>query len=193
MAVQEDAPWDTLSEFLEHVEANPGEVKVSTSGAMTTADIVMEEVNRTAGLEIDSVPFSGGGGEATTALLGGRVDATAGFAAGIQGFVDAGSLKVIGVFNDEPYPVFPDAQTSVDAGLEVTLPVSYYMIAPHGLPAPVLERLHTATESLVKEDEFKSFIENNGYILDVKSHDDAAPELRQYREQYEAVNEYLGL
>ena len=77
-------PATEISESAE-AKANPRKLKVSVSGLRSINDIAIQQLNKLAGLRIATVPFTGGGGEATLAALGGRVDGTAGFAPGMKG------------------------------------------------------------------------------------------------------------
>jgi tripartite-type tricarboxylate transporter receptor subunit TctC len=188
LTVRADAPWQTLDEFVQDAKADPGALRVSVSGAGTTPDLNVQQLNRAAGIDLTSVPFTGGGGEALVALLGGEVEANAGYAASIQGQVEAGDLRVLGVFYDEPYFAFPEAQTTADAGYAgAALPVSYYAIAPNDLPAEVLDELVSASEGVVASEEFATFAEENGYILDPITTDEVRADIQSYRERYEPL------
>jgi tripartite-type tricarboxylate transporter receptor subunit TctC len=192
VTVAADAPWKTIEEFVQYAKENPGEVRVSVSGARTAPDLSVQELNRVADVQITTVPFSGGGGEALAALLGGQVEANAGYAPSVRGQVEAGELRVLGVFYDGTYDVFPDAENFPEAGYDVTLPAAYYTIAPAGLPEGVLERLVEASEEALASEEFLSFAEENGYIVDPITTDEIAAELEEYRATYEALYEFLG-
>ncbi|TQN38020.1 tripartite-type tricarboxylate transporter receptor subunit TctC [Blastococcus colisei] len=192
VTVAADAPWQSIEEFVQYAEDNPGQLRVSVSGARTAPDLSVQELNRIADVEITTVPFSGGGGEALAALLGGQVEANAGYAPSVRGQVEAGELRVLGVFYDGTYDVFPEAESFPEAGYDVTLPATYYTIAPAGLPADVLDRLVEASEEALASEEFLSFAEENGYIVDPITTDDIRAELEDYRETYEALYEFLG-
>lgn len=192
VTVAADAPWQSIEEFMQHAKDNPGEIRVSVSGARTAPDLSVQELNRVADVDITTVPFSGGGGEALAALLGGQVEANAGYAPSVRGQVESGDLRVLGVFYDGTYDVFPDAETFPGAGYDVTLPAAYYTIAPAGLPEGVLARLVEASEEALASEEFAAFAEQNGYILDPITTDEVAAEINEYRTTYEALLEYLG-
>jgi len=192
LTVAADAPWQTIEEFMQHVEANPGAVRISVSGARTSPDLVIQELNRVADVQITTVPFTGGGGEALAALLGGQVEANAGYAASVAGQVEAGDLRVLGVFYEGSYDAFPEAESFPDAGYDVTLPTAYYAIAPAGLPDDVLAKLVDASEEILASDDFAAFADQNGYILDPITADEVAAELDDFRATYEELLEYLG-
>lgn len=192
LTVAADAPWQTVEQFVEAARAEPGGIRVSVSGARTSPDLVIQELNRVAEVQLTTVPFTGGGGEALTALLSGEVEANAGYAASVQGQVDAGELRVLGVFYEGTYDAFPDAESIPDAGYDVTLPTTYYAIAPQGLDDGVRERLVDASTEIVGSEDFETFAEQNGYIVDPITTDDVAAELDEFRATYEELLEYLG-
>jgi tripartite-type tricarboxylate transporter receptor subunit TctC len=192
VTVAADAPWQNIKEFVQHAKDNPGEVRVSVSGTRTVPDLNVQELNRIADVDITTVPFTGGGAEALAALLGGQVEANAGYAPSVRGQVEAGKLRVLGVFYDGSYDAFPDAESFPEAGYDVTVPAAYYTIAPAGLPEDVLERLLEASKEALASEEFRSFAQENGYIIDPITTDEIAAELKQYRQTFQALYEFLG-
>ena len=117
------------------------------------------------------MPFTGGGGEATLAALGGRVDGTAGFAPGMKGQIDAGKLRVLAVFQQGKYDLLPDAKPIGETPWKDTFPVGYYVIAPNGLPKPILEKLTAVFESHRRERRVQELPE--GQWLHLRSQDSA--------------------
>jgi len=192
LTVAADAPWQTVEEFVAAATADPSGIRVSVSGALTSPDLVMQEFNRVADVELTTVPFTGGGGEALTALLSGEVEANAGYGASVQGQVEAGELRVLGVFYEGTYDLFPEAQSIPDSGYDVTLPTSYYTVAPADLEEGVLAKLVQASEEIVASADFEEFAEQNGYILDPITTDEVTAELDELEATYEELLEYIG-
>ena len=191
LAVPADAHWKTLDDFLAEAKANPRKLKVSVSGLRSVNDIAIQQLNKLAGLRIVTVPFTGGGGEATLAALGGRVDGTAGFAPGMKGQIDAGKLRVLAVFQEGKDDLLPEAKPIGETPWKDTFPVGYYVIAPNGLPKPVLEKLLAVSKVIVESEEFKSFLKANGYTWDPKFGDDMKKELAGYDGKFRDVIKFL--
>lgn len=191
LAVPANSRFKSFDEFLEEAKKNPGKVKVSVSGLRTANDIAVQHFNKLSGLRIATVPFTGGGGEAILAALGGRVDGTVGYAAGMKGQVDAGQLRVLGAFNDGKYYLFPDAKPTSETPWKSYLRTAYYVIAPKGVPQPILDRLFAASKKVVESEDFKNFAVANGYTVDVKFGDAMKKELMDYEKQFKEVNEFL--
>jgi tripartite-type tricarboxylate transporter receptor subunit TctC len=175
-----------------HVRANPRRVRASVSGLRTMPDLTAQQLNRKAGVQITTVPFTGGGGEALLALLGGRVEANVGYGASVRGQAEAGRVRVLAVFQRGKYELFPEATPSVDAGYDVTLPAAYYVIAPKDLPPAAQERLMAASREAVGKEEFVAFARANGYTLDPKMGDAMKAELVEYQQTFRDLLAFLN-
>ena len=121
-----------MDDFIAEARANPRKLKVSVSGLRSANDINVQQLNKLAGLRIVTVPFTGGGGEATLAALGGRVDGTVGFAPGMKGQIDAGKLRVLAVFQQGKYDLLPDAKPIGETPWKETFPAAYYVDRAEG-------------------------------------------------------------
>jgi tripartite-type tricarboxylate transporter receptor subunit TctC len=165
---------------METVRKNPGKIRAAVSGFRTTPDLAIQELNKIAGVKIATIPFTGGGGEALVALLGGRVEANVGYAPTMLAHAQAGSIRVIAAFTKEKYFAFPEATSVVQAGYNVTLPASYGIVAPKGMPADVIEKIITASLAIGKSPEFAKFAEKHGLVLDVKGPQGMDDEMNEY-------------
>jgi len=160
--VRADSPWKTFADFMADAKKNPGKIRVSVAALRGTNDLVMQQLNMLAGTKLTMVPFTGGAGEATIALLGGRVEAMAGTGSSNAGHVKSGQLRVLAAFQKGKYEPYPDAISIVDAGYEATLPAMFCVIAPKGLPKDVLDKLTAASLQVVNSDEWKKFARAQG-------------------------------
>lgn len=178
LVVRADAPWKNFDEFMADVKKNPGKIRASNSGNGTTDDLVLKQLNKVAGVKIAPVPFSGGGGEAMVALLGGRVEASVSRAINASSFVKAGKLRVLAVFKKGKYEVFPEA-TPIGDTYDATLPALYCVIAPKNLPKNVMDKLAAASLKAVQSEGFLKFARENGYVPEAHGPDALKAELVQ--------------
>lgn len=180
ITVKADSPYKTFEEFVEAARKNPGKIRVAVSGYRTAPDLVIQELNKVANIRLATVPFTGGGGEALIALLGGRVEATSGYAPTVKAHVDAGTVRVLAAFSKDKYFMFPEAQSVVQAGYNVTLPADYGVVAPKGLPKDVLDKLVNAALKVGKSEEFAKFAATHGLVLDVGGPKEMDAEMTAY-------------
>lgn len=168
LVVRADAPWKTFEEFMAYAKKNPDKIRIGVSGVRSIADLAAQQLNRAANIKLDTIPFTGGGGEALVALLGGRIEGAMGYGPNTAAQVRAGKLRVLAVFTKGKYVLAPEATSIFDAGYDATLPASYSIISPKGLPKDVHAKLVDASLKAVKSKEFIDFANRSGFVIDTK-------------------------
>ncbi|MCO4251199.1 Bug family tripartite tricarboxylate transporter substrate binding protein [Pseudarthrobacter raffinosi] len=125
LLVKNDAPWQTIDEWLKYMKENPG-FKYASANTLGTASVAMTALSSAAGIETKNVPFEGAA-PSVTALLGGHVqgaavqsfEAMAQMKAGtVRALVNVGSSPIKG-YEDVPLAseVWPDVEYDVFTGL----------------------------------------------------------------------------
>ncbi len=168
LVVRADAPWKTFEDFLADAKKNPDKFRIGVSGVRSIADLAAQQLNRAANIKLDTIPFTGGGGEALVALLGGRIEGAMGYGPNTAAQVRAGKLRVLAVFTKGKYILAPEAASTFDAGYDATLPASYSIIAPKGLSKDVQAKLVDASLKAVKSPGFIEFANRSGFVIDTK-------------------------
>lgn len=191
LLVRADAPWKNFEEFMADVKKTPGKIRASVSGLGTSGGLALQQLNKVGGVKITPIPFTGGGGEALVALLGGRVEASVGTVVSSKTHVEAGKVRVLAVFKKGKYDLYPDGTPVADAGYDVTLTSAYYVIAPTGLPKDVQDKLVKASLEVVRSDEFLKFVKTKDYQLDVKGPEEVKAELVGYSKLFMDLVKYL--
>lgn len=116
--VHENSPHETLEEFLEHAEANPRDLTIGIGSAGSLDQLVLQNFMAATGVEVRTVPHEGGG-DAVVALLGEHVDAVIGEPGQALTHLESGTLRMLGVFQDERLESYPDVPTFMELGYEV--------------------------------------------------------------------------
>lgn len=161
-----DADSDIESlEGLSEAVSQGENVHIGTAGTGTPPDLSARAWNSNTGGKATIVPFAGGGAEALRSLLSGEVEVWSGYSPAVLGQVQAGDLKVIGVLDDEPYSLFPDASLPETGSAEDYLPYSMYVVVPKGAPAEVRDAFDEAMPDVVSED-IADFLEETGQVGD---------------------------
>jgi tripartite-type tricarboxylate transporter receptor subunit TctC len=189
LIVKADSPYQTLEEFLEDARARPDELTVSTSGNLTQPDQNILLLNELAGIQLRNVPFSGGGGEALTALLAGQVDANMGYGPSVKGQIDAGEARVLGVIGDEPYYLFPEATPFGQLGYDIDVPAWYGIVANPNIPADLLACIRQLSVEAFDTPENRAWAEDNGYRWDPADHVESEQQLARIAEGYKFIYE----
>ncbi|MCX7315149.1 MAG: tripartite tricarboxylate transporter substrate binding protein [Alphaproteobacteria bacterium] len=191
LVVRADARWKNFDEFVAEVKSSPGKIRVGVNGLRTAPDLVIQQFNKVAGTRIVTVPFSGGGGEATIAVLGGRIEAMANSGAGNIGHVKAGTLRALAVFTKGKYEPFPDASPVGDAGYNATMGSAFYVIGPKGMPPAVLTKLSNAALQVAQSEEFRAFAKANVYVAEPKGPSEMKADIDQFSQIYTELLKFI--
>jgi tripartite-type tricarboxylate transporter receptor subunit TctC len=152
--VRSDAPWKSLKEFLDYAKKNPDMITVGNSGAGGGVHLVALAFERAAGVKFNHIPFAGGG-PSVTALLGGHVNAVSvSPPEGIE-HVKAGKLKIIALFSEKRFEMFPDVPTVKEQGVDFAMGMWRGLVAPKSTPADVIKKLHDAFKQGMNDPVFK--------------------------------------
>jgi tripartite-type tricarboxylate transporter receptor subunit TctC len=154
LLVKSDAPWKNFKEFIDYAKKNPGKVKYSSSGVGTGMHVAMEVIAHKEGIKWVHVPFKGSA-PATTALLGGHVDAcSAGI--GYQPHVLSGALRILADHGLKRPAAFPNVPTLKELGYEFYNDTMHAIVGPADLPPEVVKKLESAFAKGMESPEFKS-------------------------------------
>jgi len=141
--VRPDAPWKSLKEFLDYAKKNPDMITVGNSGAGGGVHLIALAFEKAAGVKFNHIPFAGGG-PSITALLGGHIHAVSvSPPEGIE-HVKAGKLKIIALFAEKRFAMFPDVPTVKEQGIDFVMGQWRGLAAPKGTPPDVIKKLHDA-------------------------------------------------
>jgi tripartite-type tricarboxylate transporter receptor subunit TctC len=160
LVVHPSLPVRSLKELLALAKTKPGQLSYSSSGIYGALHMPMEMFLHAASLKMRHVPTTGGG-PAITAVLGGHVELTAGGPAAITSHVNAGKLRPIVSWGAERHPAYKDIPTFRELGYK---DVEYYiwagLVAPRGMPEPVVKTLRDAARKAVEDPEFRKAMVN---------------------------------
>ena len=179
-----DAPYDTMAEFVAYAKENPGEVRVGSTGPGGLTSIVLAMLTAQEDVELTHVPYDGDG-PALTALQGGAIDVMpAVLGAAIEG-VKAGRMKAIGLLDSQPNALLPGVVpiTEEIPGFADYLPWGPFfgVFVKKGTPDDVVARLQAAYAEGAKTPDFVKLMEERGFIIMGISGDEAMDFLEDYR------------
>jgi tripartite-type tricarboxylate transporter receptor subunit TctC len=144
-AVHPSIPSNNVKEFIAYAKARPGKLNFGSSGSASAQGLAFEFFMRKAGIELVQIPYKGGAGAATAALLAGEVSATMVTVASFIPYVTSGRAKVLGVMAAKRVPSLPDVPTMAESGFaELTLGSWQALFLPKGTPPAVVTRVQSA-------------------------------------------------
>jgi tripartite-type tricarboxylate transporter receptor subunit TctC len=167
LLVAADSPFRSLDDFMQAARANPGQVRVGTTGRLTNNTFALLALEEQAGIDLSIVPFSGGAGEAVRAALGGQVEAAIPTASGQLGLVEGGELRGLAHTGRPAYNEFlPGSVAFTEAGFDIPFSSDYVTIAPNGIPQAIGDKMTAAAVAVGQSDEWAQWCKENGYLPD---------------------------
>lgn len=148
LAVKTDGPFKKYQDFIEYARKNPGKVTVSV-GYGTSSHVTMEKIAEKEKVKFQYV-YSSGAAESVTALLGGHVMAASNATMMTRPHVKAGTLRMLLVYEPESVEQFPDVPSLEKIGYDFKCPFGELIVAPRGVPKPVMEKLTAAYSEVLK-------------------------------------------
>jgi tripartite-type tricarboxylate transporter receptor subunit TctC len=152
LAVNSESTWKTLDEFIQ--EGRQRTVSIGMTGSKTANSLQAMAFAKAVNIKANFVPF-GAGSESVATLAGRHIDAVV--TATITAFplVQAGKLRPLIVFSDEPEKTYPGVLLSKDSKWEIaTFPLIAAYAGPPNLPADKVKILEGAFAKAVKEPAF---------------------------------------
>lgn len=145
IAVRPDFPAKNFAELLALSQKQA--LSYGTPGAGTSPHLVGEYLSSVSPLKTLHVPYKGTAPSVNDAI-GGQIDMVFATTPSVAGHLAAGKLRGIAVFGEKRATQLPDVPTLKEAGgPSVDYEVWYCLMAPAGLPAPVLAKVREATRT----------------------------------------------
>jgi tripartite-type tricarboxylate transporter receptor subunit TctC len=190
--VKADAPWKNAAELIGSARAFPGKLNYSTSGVGTSQNMSVQYLMTLAGLTKDhavGIHYKGGG-EVTTAVLGGQVHFACNNAPTVIPQVKAGTLR--GMFAmPARLAEIPDVPGAREAGYPDMEKIVGWtaLMGPPGLPKEVVDRWVDVFARLAKDPDWQTGNARLGGIAAIRSPADTE---KFVREQYELYDKLVG-
>lgn len=185
-AVVADSPFKTIKDVIAYAKANPGKVKIGTSGAYGVGDLTVRMLNRIASIETVQVPFQSAG-EVVVAVMGGHVALSSGSITSVAPAVRNKNLKILAITADEREPSFPDIRTLKELGIDVGLNNQIGIGASSGTPKAILDFLHSAFKQSMEDPGFKSMAQKFEFSVDYLNGPDFRRSIIADSEQVKAI------
>jgi tripartite-type tricarboxylate transporter receptor subunit TctC len=162
LAASPKAPFTTVRELIAYAKAHPGELSNASSSNGSPGHVSGELFKYMTGTDIVHVPYKGGA-PAIADLIAGNVQLMFESTNSIAPHVKAGRVRALAVSGAQRAKSLPDVPTMMEAGVpgyEVSAWTG--VIAPAGLPRPILDRVNAAVNAAINEPTVKGRLEQLG-------------------------------
>jgi tripartite-type tricarboxylate transporter receptor subunit TctC len=156
LAVSPSLPVNSVAELVAYAKANPGKLLNASSSNGSPGHVGGELFKYMTGTEIVHVPYKGGA-PAIQDLIAGRVQLMFESLNSIASHAKSGSVKALAVGSDHRSAAFPDLPTIAESGVSGYEAGTWTgVIAPAGLPRPIVDKLNAAINKALTMPNFKA-------------------------------------
>jgi tripartite-type tricarboxylate transporter receptor subunit TctC len=155
MVAKKDFPAKDLKELIAYVKANKDKLNYANAGVGAASHLCGMLFMSAIQTEVTTVPYNGTG-PAMNDLLGGQVDFMCDQTTNTTSQIKAEKIKVYGVTTKKRVASLPNVPTMDEAGLKgFEVSVWHGLYAPKGTPKPVIDKLTTALQVALKDENVK--------------------------------------
>jgi len=145
-------PPNNLKEFIAYVRANEGKLSYGSAGYASAQRMAFEFFMSKAGIKMLHVPYKGGAGASTVAIISGEVAATMVTTASLVPHAKTGKIKILAVVAKKRIPALPDTPTMIESGFpELDLGSWQGIYVPKGTPKAVIDKLYKVFVKVVND------------------------------------------
>jgi tripartite-type tricarboxylate transporter receptor subunit TctC len=162
LVARSDAGINSFQDLLQQAKREPGKINYASSGAGSTGHLVMEQLQRAAGVQLTHVPYKGGA-PALQDVLSGVVSVIVIPPSVAMPHVQSGKLKVLAVSTAQRMPSAPSVPTFAELGYKQLTVASWVgLSAPKGTPAAVVRKINAAMQAALKDPAILKQLETEG-------------------------------
>ena len=155
LAVSPTLPFQSVQEIIDYAKQNPGKLLNASSSNGSPGHVGGELFKYMSGTDIVHVPYRGGAA-AINDLIAGRVHLMFESLNSIAPHAKSGTVRPLAVSGARRSPGFPDLPTVAEAGVPgYAAPTWSGVIAPAGVPRPIIERLNAAINRAIASQIFR--------------------------------------
>jgi tripartite-type tricarboxylate transporter receptor subunit TctC len=150
-----------LNAAIAAAKSDPGGLPHGSSGVATLSHSIFILLSRKAGVELNHIPYNGGG-PALQALLAGQTALNINASDELGGFATSGDLKLLAAAAAERSPGFPDVPTMRELGYDIVADNMKGWVGPAGMTDEMVAYLHDRFREGMRSRTWQRFTERLG-------------------------------
>ena len=194
--VKADSAMRTAADLIATLRKSPGKLNYSTAGAGTSQDMAVQYLMSLGGLTKDhamGIHYKGGG-EVTTAVMGGQVDFACNNAPTVIAQAQGGRVRPL-LVTPVRLKELPDAPSAKEAGFPDMEKIVGWtaLMGPAGLPKPIVAKWADVFQKLSKDPDWQAGNARIGGISAIRSPMETEKYVREQYEMYSKLAAALGM
>jgi tripartite-type tricarboxylate transporter receptor subunit TctC len=162
IAVAAQSPFKTFADVVAAAKKKPKTLTLGYSGNGTVAHLSSELAQKTAGIELQHIPYKGAS-QAMTDVMSGQVDLYMSSVPTLLGHVRDQKLRALAVTSIKRSGELPDTPTLAESGYKDFDAVTWFgILAPAGTPADVVRTLNTEFNKALRDPAVAAKLRSDG-------------------------------
>ena len=169
-----DSDFNSMADVIAYASANPGGLTFSGAGLFVGHHIAALQLEKAAGVKLAYIPNSSGGSGAMRAVIAGEV------LGGVNNLSDAfrareaGTVKILGVFDTARNSFMEDVPTMVEQGYDIdNASVNFRgVMVPKGTPQSVIDHLAATVPAMFENSRVASRMKAGGSPMNIMNRDE---------------------
>ncbi|WP_051302070.1 tripartite tricarboxylate transporter substrate binding protein [Salibacterium aidingense] len=165
--INSENEYETLGEFVDYVNNNPGEVSWGYTPGSTSHYFITMMMDE-AGIESDALNLVSyeGTGDAIQAVTANEIQGTMGNVPSAGEQIEEGSFTALGIASEERLDAYPDIPTFIEEDIDMTHSTSRGVFLPKGTPDEIVHSLSEAFGEAANDPELvQEIVEDLGSIV----------------------------
>jgi tripartite-type tricarboxylate transporter receptor subunit TctC len=164
LAVNTELPIKSVADVIAYAKQNPGKLSYGTSGTGSPHHLAGVLLSQKTGIDIQHVPYRGGGA-AVNDLLGGHIAMAFLSLSAAVPQLNSGKIRIVGMVEKTRYAGLPDVLTIGETvpGFEMSSWVGLF--APAGTPADIIAKLNAGVAKVLTAENVKEKLAALGLVV----------------------------
>ncbi len=163
--VRPDSGFNTIADLVAKAKAAPNTLNYASPGVGTKSHLTGELLKLRAGIDIQHIPYRGGG-PATNALVSGTVQLASVALAPVEPLIKAGTVRALAVTGATRWYSLPDVPTMIESGYPGFVSDTFNaLFAPSGTPPEILALLVKEVREAMKRPDAIEAAKKFGYQI----------------------------
>ena len=186
-------PAKTLADIVALAKQQPGKLPIGTPPSPTLNYFAVKLFNSLAGVDTTVVTYKGTA-PLTTDVMGNHVPLGFDTIPAAISNVQSGQLRAIAITGAKRSAALPDVPTALESGLAGFEAVQYYgLLAPAGVPRPIVDRLNKDLRAMLANDAFKKRLVEAGDDPSPSTPEEYGENIKREEGKWAALIKMLGL
>lgn len=165
LAINASLPVHSVKELVAYAKANPGKLNYASVGNGSSSHLNMELFKSVAGFDAVHIPFNGSP-PAVKSTVQNETQMLFAVMQPLQAQIQAGTLRALAVTTSKRFPLLPDLPTIAESGYPGFEALAWNgVLVPAATPKPIIARLNTEMNAVLKEPDVVSKMHNLGFDL----------------------------